>query len=113
MREGIARAAGAGPAQASLGRGWRRTLFSFFDLQQDLEIRNKVEKVESASSFTSTMEEEERKGNKSRDPRTKTRKEHLLFYSIVKGVNGSITCRSWEGMICMTSPQLCNIMFGV
>lgn len=39
VREGIARAAGTGPAQASLGWGWRRTLFSFFDLHQDLEIR--------------------------------------------------------------------------
>lgn len=42
---------------------------------------NKAEKVEGASLFTSTVEEEQRKGNKSRDPKTKMRKGHLLFYS--------------------------------
>lgn len=80
MSEGIAGAAGAGPAQASLGRGWRGPLFCFFDLQQDLEIRKKVEKVESASLLTSTVEEEQRKGKKSKDPKAKMRKGHLLFH---------------------------------
>lgn len=36
-----------------------------------------------------------------------------IFYSTLKGVNGSIICKSWEGMISMYPLQLFNAMVGV
>lgn len=76
-----------------LGEGGGGRFLASLIFSRTWKSENKVEKVESASLFMSTVEEDERKGNKSRDPKTKMRKGHLLFYSILKGVNGSITCR--------------------
>lgn len=90
--EGITGAAGAGPTQASLGWGWRWPLFGFFDLKQDLISENKMENMGSASLFTRTVREEQRKGNRSRGPKPK----------IIDGTEGwqeGLRSRNWTGSI--------------
>lgn len=135
MGEGIAGAAGAGPTQASLGWGWRWPLFGLFDLEQDLKSENKMEKVGSASSFTNTVKEEHRKETEARVQSQKwlTKQRHgrrgrragteLAAQDgslvkdkanlILKGVNGSVICKTWEEKIsAYCSSQLCDALVG-